>query len=103
MNDDLPGDLPSEKPATRTRTAREARKAAEAEGKPEAAAQYGKSANKKAVKANKRKKILRGNAKAVEEQIGHVFTDSKLLTTALTRVSALKKPSDRWSSYQRLE
>jgi ribonuclease-3 len=103
MNDDLPGDIPSEKPSTRTRAAREARKAAEAEGKAEAPAKPAKSPSKKTVKAKKRKKNLRGKAKAVEEQIGHVFADSKLLATALTHVSALKNPSDRWGSYQRLE
>jgi ribonuclease-3 len=103
MIDDLPGDIPSEKPATRTRAAREARKAAEAEGKAEAPAKPAKSPSKKTVKAKKRKKNLRGKAKAVEEQIGHVFADPKLLATALTHVSALKNPSDRWGSYQRLE
>jgi ribonuclease-3 len=101
MNDDLPGDIPSEKPPTRTRAAREARKAAEAEEKAGAPAKA--TRNKKTVKAKKRKKNLRRKAKAVEGQIGHVFADSKLLTTALTHVSALKNPSDRWGSYQRLE
>jgi ribonuclease-3 len=107
MNDDLPGDIPSEKPSTRTRAAREARKAAEAEAKVEAKAEApakpAKALNQKTVKAKKRKKNLRRKAKAVEEQIGHVFADSKLLATALTHVSALKNPSDRWGSYQRLE
>jgi ribonuclease III len=103
MNDDLPGDIPSEKPSARTRAAREARKAADAEPKAEAPAKAAKSASKKTVKAKKRKKNLRRKAKAVEEQIGHVFADSALLTTALTHVSALKNPSDRWGSYQRLE
>jgi ribonuclease-3 len=103
MNDDLPGDIPSEKPSTRTRAAREARKAAEAELKAEAPAKSSKSPNKNTVKAKKRQKNLRRKAKAVEEQIGHVFADSALLTTALTHVSALKNPSDRWGSYQRLE
>jgi ribonuclease-3 len=106
MNDDLPGDIPSEKPSPRTRAAREARKAAEAEGKAAAPAKAeapAKARNKRTVKAKKRKKNLRRKAKAVEEQIGHVFADSALLTTALTHVSALKNPSDRWGSYQRLE
>jgi ribonuclease III len=106
MNDDLPGDIPSEKPSPRTRAAREARKAAEAEGKavaPAKAEAPAKARNKRTVKAKKRKKNLRRKAKAVEEQIGHVFADSALLTTALTHVSALKNPSDRWGSYQRLE
>jgi len=106
MNDDLPGDTPSEKPSPRTRAAREARKAAEAEGKAAAPAKAeapAKARNKRTVKAKKRKKNLRRKAKAVEEQIGHVFADSALLTTALTHVSALKNPSDRWGSYQRLE
>ncbi len=94
---------PSEKPSTRTRAAREARKAAEAELKAGAPAKPSKSPNKKTVKAKKRQKNLRSKAKAVEEQIGHVFADSALLTTALTHVSALKNPSDRWGSYQRLE
>jgi ribonuclease III len=106
MNDDLPGDIPSEKPSPRTRAAREARKAAEAEAKAAAPAKAeapAKARNKRTVKAKKRKKNLRRKAKAVEEQIGHVFADSALLTTALTHVSALKNPSDRWGSYQRLE
>jgi ribonuclease III len=106
MNDDLPGDIPSEKPSPRTRAAREARKAAEAEGKAAAPAKAeapAKARNTRTVKAKKRKKNLRRKAKAVEEQIGHVFADSALLTTALTHVSALKNPSDRWGSYQRLE
>lgn len=103
MNDDLPGDIPSEKPATRTRAAREARKAADVEAKAEAAVKPAKAPSKKSVKAKKRKSNLRRKAKAVEEQIGHVFADSALLTTALTHVSALKNPSDRWGSYQRLE
>jgi ribonuclease-3 len=100
MNDELPGDIPpSEKTSTRTRASREQKKALEAE----APAKPAKSPRKKSVKAKKRKKNLRRKAKAVEEQIGHVFADPALLTTALTHVSALKNPQDRWGSYQRLE
>lgn len=105
MNDDLPGDIPpSEKPSTRTRAPREPRKAPEVEVAADAAAaKPARTVSKKTVKAKKRKKNLRRKAKAVEEQIGHVFADSALLTTALTHVSALKNPSNRWGSYQRLE
>ena len=104
MNDELPGDIPPvEKVSTRTRASK---KAADAEPKAEAAApaKPARAApKKKTVKAKKRKANLRRKAKAVEEQIGHVFADSALLTTALTHVSALKNPADRWGSYQRLE
>jgi ribonuclease III len=107
MIDDLPGDIPpAEKASTRTRAPREAKKTAEADvavdvAPPKPAS--GKSASKKTAKAKKRKKNLRSHSKAVEEQIGHVFADAALLTTALTHVSALKNPADRWGSYQRLE
>ena len=105
MNDDLPADnAASEKPSTRTRAPRESRKAPEVEVTVEAApAKPARTANKKTVKAKKRKSNLRRKAKAVEGQIGHVFADASLLTTALTHVSALKNPTERASSYQRLE
>lgn len=105
MNDDLPGDTPpSEKTSTRARAPREPKRLPGVdETKEVAEAKPARTASKKAVKAKKRKANLRRKAKAVEEQIGHVFTDSKLLTTALTHVSALKNPADRWGSYQRLE
>src|SRR5687767_6428222 len=108
MIDDLPGDIPpAEKAATRTRAPREAKKAAAATPDPiptaDAAAAKPDRAKarkkKKAVKAKKRKQDLRHEARAVEEQIGHVFADAALLTTALTHVSALKNPADRWGSY----
>jgi ribonuclease III len=103
MNDDLPGDTPpSEKAPTRARAKREA-KPVDVEAAGEAVPAKAARNTKKAVKAKKRKTNLRRKAKAVEEQIGHVFADSALLTTALTHVSALKNPSDRWGSYQRLE
>jgi ribonuclease-3 len=104
MNDDLPGDTPpSEKAPTRTRARREA-KPVDVETTQEAMpAKPARKARKKTVKAKERKNSLRRKAKAVEEQIGHVFADSALLTMALTHVSALKKPTDRWGSYQRLE
>jgi ribonuclease-3 len=103
MNDDQPGDIPSEKPATRTRAPREAKKAAEVEVKAAASAKPAKTASKKTTKAKKRRKTLLRKAKNVEEQIGHVFADQTLLTTALTHVSALKNPAERARSYQRLE
>jgi ribonuclease-3 len=103
MNDDQPGDIPSEKPATRTRAPREAKKAAEVEVKAAASAKPAKTASKKTTKAKKRRKTLLRKAKNVEEQIGHVFADQTLLTTALTHVSALKNPAERSRSYQRLE
>lgn len=41
--------------------------------------------------------------KAIEDRLGHSFTDAALLAAALTHVSALKSSSSRASSYQRLE
>ena len=103
MNDDLPGDIPPvEKTSTRTRASRKAEAGTTGEtGSPAKPAKA--AAKKKTVKAKKRKANLRRKAKAVEQQIGHVFADPALLTTALTHVSALKNPADRWGSYQRLE
>ena len=119
MNDDQPGDIPSEKPVARTRAPREAKKTAESEAKAEtkaeaspkaeapskaeAPAKAAKAARKKTAKAKKRRKTLQRKAQDVEEQIGHVFADPTLLTTALTHVSALKNPAERARSYQRLE
>ena len=102
MNDDLPADnAASERTSTRTRAPR---KAPDVEVTATAApAKPARAGNKKTVKAKKRKSNLRRKAKAVEEQIGHVFADASLLTTALTHVSALKNPTERASSYQRLE
>lgn len=42
-------------------------------------------------------------AKAIEQRIGHAFTDPSLLATAFTHVSALKSSRNRTESYQRLE
>ena len=42
-------------------------------------------------------------ARDIEARIGYSFTDATLLASALTHVSALKSPSDRTASYQRLE
>jgi ribonuclease-3 len=109
MNDELPGDIPpAEKTSTRSRGSR---KAPEVEAKADTKADTTAPAKparaaaktKKTAKSKNRKSNLRRKAKAVEEQIGHVFADSALLTTALTHVSALKNPADRWGSYQRLE
>lgn len=104
MNDDQPGDIPSEKPASRTRAPREARKPVDADVKAEAASKpaKAKAARKKAAKAKKRQRTVRSESN-VEELIGHVFADPTLLTTALTHVSALKNPAERARSYQRLE
>ena len=103
MNDDQPGDIPpSEKTSTRTRAPREPKKAPEAELK-QGTVPAKPARKKKALKKKEQKANLRRKAKVVEEQIGHVFADSALLTTALTHVSALKDPNDRAASYQRLE
>lgn len=61
----------------------------------------------KPAKTKRKKKAARTSAakaatKLVEERIGHSFTDSALLTTAFTHVSALKS-ARRTDSYQRLE
>lgn len=100
MNDDQPGDIPSEKPVSRARASREVKKTAESDVK---AATPAKKRKKKTTKANKRRKAVRTEAPNVEERIGHVFADPVLLTTALTHVSALKNPAERARSYQRLE
>lgn len=42
-------------------------------------------------------------AREIERRIGYSFADHALLASALTHVSALKSPSDRAASYQRLE
>ncbi|MDQ8726188.1 ribonuclease III [Bradyrhizobium sp. LHD-71] len=105
MNDELPGDIAAgEKSPTRARTPRVAKKSVETEGGHEAApAKPVKAPSKKTAKSKNRKKNLRRKAKAVEEQIGHVFANPALLTTALTHVSALRNPAERSGSYQRLE
>jgi ribonuclease-3 len=41
--------------------------------------------------------------RAIEDSLDYAFKDAALLTAALTHVSALKAPSSRSSSYQRLE
>jgi ribonuclease-3 len=121
MTDDLPGDLPpGEKAGTRPRAQRDAKAEIATAGDVEAAGRESeaepKSASKpmsasedtadgaaKPTKRKRRKATARENAKAVEERIGHTFSDPSLLTTALTHVSALKSPNDRAASYQRLE
>jgi ribonuclease III len=47
--------------------------------------------------------VAKAEAAAIEERIGHTFSDPSLLTTALTHVSALKTARRRGDSYQRLE
>jgi ribonuclease-3 len=101
MIDELPGDTPSEKTSTRTRAPKKALEQGPAQDA--APVKPAKSGKKKSVKTKKRKANLRRKAKAVEDQIGHVFENSVLLTTALTHVSALKNPAERAGSYQRLE
>lgn len=105
MIDELPGDIPpGEKAPTRTRARREAKKPADVDAAAEAAPVKPASApRKRTVKAKKRKERLRSKTRAVEVQIGHVFANPDLLRLALTHVSALKNPADRWGSYQRLE
>jgi ribonuclease-3 len=57
--------------------------------------------------AGKKKRRPRSGSKAataaLEARIGHKFSDSALLATALTHVSALKPSRKRGDSYQRLE
>jgi ribonuclease-3 len=59
------------------------------------------------VAAGKKKRRPRSGSKAataaLEARIGHKFSDSALLATALTHVSALKPSRKRGDSYQRLE
>lgn len=65
-----------------------------------------KAAVRKARKTG-RKSTSRSAAKTVsrdiEARIGYSFADPALLVSALTHVSALKSPTDRTASYQRLE
>ena len=62
------------------------------------------------VRKKPRKKRTKSSAKssakaasAIEQRIGHKFTDPNLLMTAMTHVSALKPSRKRGESYQRLE
>jgi ribonuclease III len=59
------------------------------------------------VAKKQRSKALKAGRKAataaIEARIGHKFTDTSLLTTAITHVSALKQQRKRGESYQRLE
>jgi ribonuclease III len=50
--------------------------------------------------ASKRRQRANG---ALEARIGYRFTDSALLDLAMTHVSAITGPRNRWGSYQRLE
>jgi ribonuclease III len=72
--------------------------ASEAGHEPEPA-RVRKPARKKRSKAAKAKAATA----SIEGRIGHKFTDSGLLTTAITHVSALKPTRKRCDSYQRLE
>jgi len=69
--------------------------------KPErkAAARKGRKTARKASAKSAAKTV----AKGIEARIGYSFSDAALLASALTHVSALKSPSDRTASYQRLE
>lgn len=49
------------------------------------------------------KKAAQSALRALEDSLGHRFTDSAVLAVALTHVSALKANSRRSASYQRLE
>src|SRR5215469_15551222 len=49
------------------------------------------------------KSSVKAAASAIEQRIGHKFTDPNLLMTAMTHVSALKPSRKRGESYQRLE
>ena len=69
--------------------------------KPErkAAARKGRKTARKASAKSAAKTV----AKDIETRIGYSFTDAALLASALTHVSALKSPTDRAASYQRLD
>src|SRR6201999_2257350 len=63
-------------------------------------------AGREAAPAKKKKRPRSGSkaaTAALEARIGHKFSDSALLATALTHVSALKPSRKRGDSYQRLE
>lgn len=62
-----------------------------------------KSARKKALKRKSGGAVSTSLTSAIEERIGYHFCDPQWLLTALTHVSALKVPTDRSGSYQRLE
>jgi len=70
---------------------------------PKAAARKGRKTARKASAKSAAKTAAKTVAKGIEARIGYSFTDAALLATALTHVSALKSPSDRAASYQRLE
>ena len=62
-----------------------------------------KTAARKARKTARKTAIGAARAKGIEARIGYSFADPTLLASALTHVSALKSPTDRTASYQRLE
>jgi len=65
-----------------------------------------KKARKKRAKSAAKtsaKSVADAATSAIEERIGHKFTDANLLVTAMTHVSALKPSRKRGESYQRLE
>ncbi|MBX3554491.1 MAG: ribonuclease III [Pseudolabrys sp.] len=65
------------------------------------AASAGAAEVKPAKKA--RRPSAKAAAKIIEQRIGYPFSDSSLLATAFTHVSALKSARSRADSYQRLE
>jgi ribonuclease-3 len=95
MTDDSTTDLKTE----RTGDGQEAVKPAEKPARKAAAKKARKTARKSAAKSAAAKTVARD----IEARIGYSFTDGALLASALTHVSALKSPSDRTASYQRLE
>jgi ribonuclease-3 len=56
-----------------------------------------------AAKRKRSKTSAKAATAALEARIGHKFSDSALLATAFTHVSALKSSRKRGDSYQRLE
>jgi len=62
-----------------------------------------KKARKTGRKSSAKSVAAKTAARDIEARIGYSFSDATLLGSALTHVSALKSPSDRTASYQRLE
>jgi ribonuclease-3 len=94
MSDDSPTDLKTSDIGDDPAGA----KSAEKPGLKSPAKKGRKTARKSAAKA-----VAKSVAKDIESRIGYSFSDSALLASALTHVSALKSPTDRAASYQRLE
>jgi ribonuclease-3 len=70
---------------------------------PVAAAAIGQSDGSKPPRVSKASARRKRAATALEDRIGHHFTDSAKLEIALTHISALRGARNRAASYQRLE